>query len=144
MFLSLYYFMKLKNKDLAEILTSINTLGQEKIPIRVAWKLETIRKAVLPFFETLQLTLDTYKKEKAIRNNEGEFVLAKDPQGNELPNTMVFDKKDIEELNKGISALMNEEIEIANLSLTIEDFPDNLMVSMNSVRGLEKIMSESV
>lgn len=132
--------MKLKNKDLAEILSSINNLGQEKIPIRVAWKLETIRKAVLPFFETLQMTLDSYKKAKAIKNDEGQFVLAKDQQGNDIPNTMVFDKKDIDELNKEIIALMNEDVEIANLSLNIEDFPENLMVSMESIRGLNKLV----
>ena len=53
---------------------------------------------------------------------------------------MMFDRNEVEILNKEIESLLNEEVEVENISLRIDEFPDDLELSANEMRSLDKII----
>ena len=134
--------MRIKNKDIIEIVTTMNMLAREKLPIRTAWRIETSRKALMPFFETVVGLIDQTKKGKALKNPDGSFILAKDKNDADIPGTLMFEKSIVEELNSEINNLLEEEVEVENISLNISDFPENLELTADSIRSLEKVIKE--
>lgn len=134
--------MKIKNRDIIEILSTLNLMSRQKLPIRVSWKIETARNAIRPFAETAISMVDNVKKEKALKDSEGRPLCMKDEKGNDIPETLMFDKNVIEEVNKEIEALLEEEVELNNVEFKLEDFPDSVELTANEVRTLGKIISE--
>lgn len=132
--------MKIKNKDVIEIISTMNTLAKEKLPIKLSWRIQTTRKILEPFYETVMNEVEQAKINKAMKNSDGSLVLAKDSNGNEVPGSMMFDRNEVEVLNKEIESLLNEEVEVENISLRIDEFPDNLELSANEMRSLDKII----
>lgn len=134
--------MKLKIKDIIEILDSIESLSNKVIPIKIAWKMERLRKRLMPFFEEYTNSIELIKKEKALKNIDGSFVLAKTERGTDMPELMVFDPRDVDFLDSQITELLEEEKEIEDVYLLkIHEFP-NTEIPLEFVRGLDKILIE--
>lgn len=133
--------MKIKNKDIIEILNTLNLMAKQKLPIKLSWRIETNRNAIRPFVETVVTMIDQIKKEKALKDPEGNILFSKDENGNEIPGTVMFDKGVVEEVNKEIESLLNEEVEVNNISFNLEDFPDTMEISANEMKSLGKIIS---
>lgn len=133
--------MKIKNRDIIEILTTLNLMARQKLPIKLSWRIETSRNAIRPFAETALGMIDQIKKDKALRDPEGRLLMSKDERGNEIPETIMFDKGVIDEVNKEIESLLDEEVEISNVEFRLEDFPDSLELTANEVRTLSKIIA---
>ena len=134
--------MKIKNRDIIELLSTLNLMSRQKLPIRVSWKIETARNAIRPFAETAITMIDNVKKEKALKDSDGTPLCLKDEKGNNLPETLMFDKNVIEEVNKEIEALLDEEVELNNVEFKLEDFPESIELTANEVRSLSKIIAE--
>lgn len=132
--------MKLKNKDIIETMDSLNLIGKEKFPIKLSWKIETARRVLEPLYESATEIIAKIKQSKALRNEDGSFIQAKDKDGNEVPNTLIFDNKDVESLNKEIINLLNEEVEVQNIIIKINDFPDDLELSPDTLHSLKSII----
>ena len=132
--------MKIKNKDVIEIISTMNTLAKEKLPIKLSWRIQTTRNTLEPFYETVMNEVEQAKKNKAMKNSDGSLILAKDSSGNDVPGSMMFDRNEVEILNKEIESLLNEEVEVENISLRIDEFPDDLELSANEMRSLDKII----
>lgn len=132
--------MKIKNRDIIEILSTLNLMARQKLPVKMSWRIETARNAIRPFADTAIKMIDEIKREKAMKDLEGRLLMSKDEKGNEIPDTLVFDRGVIEEVNKEIESLLDEEVEISNVELKIEDFPDTLELTANEVRTLNKII----
>ena len=132
--------MKLKNKDVIEIMSSLNLMGKEKLPIKLSWKIETARRVLEPFYETATKIITEIKQEKALKNPDGSFISAKDKEGREIPNTLIFDNKDVELLNKEITEVLEQEIEVQNVIIKIDDFPDDVELSPDSLHSLKSII----
>jgi hypothetical protein len=132
--------MKIKNKDVIEIISTMNTLAKEKLPIKLSWRIQTTRKILEPFYETVMNEVEQAKKNKAMKDSDGSLILAKDSSGNDVPGSMMFDRNEVEVLNKEIESLLNEEVEVENISLRIDEFPDDLELSANEMRSLDKII----
>lgn len=133
--------MKIKNRDIIEILSTLNIMARQKLPIKLSWRIETSRNAIRPFAETALGMIDQIKKEKALKDPEGRLLMSKDEKGNDIPETLMFDKGVVEEVNKEIESLLDEEVEISNVEFKLEDFPDSMELTANEVRTLGKIMS---
>jgi hypothetical protein len=133
--------MKIKNRDIIEILSTLNLMAKQKLPIKLSWKIETARNAIKPFAETAINMIDDIKKEKALRDPEGRLLASKDEKGNDIPETLMFDKGVIEEVNREIELLLEEEVEISNVEFKLDDFPDSLELTANEVRTLGKIIT---
>lgn len=134
--------MKIKNRDIIEILSTLNLMARQKLPIKLSWKIETARNAIKPFAETALGLIDQTKKDKALRDPEGRILMSKDANGNDIPETLMFDKSVVEELNREIESLLDEEVELSNVEFRLEDFPDSLELTANEVRAIGKILHE--
>jgi hypothetical protein len=134
--------MKLKIKDIIEILDSIESLSEQKLPIKLALKIEKIRKCLLPFFERYTESIDLIKKEKALKNADGTFVFAKTESESVFSEQMVFDSRDIEFLDSQINNLLNDEIELRDSCLIkIYEFAD-VEIPFQLIKGIDKIFLE--
>jgi hypothetical protein len=134
--------MELKNRDVIEIFNSLNTLARERLPIKLSWRIETSRKALEPFYQTALATVEQAKIRRAIKDSDGNFVLAKGPDGNPVPGTMMFPKEEVEDLNKEINSVLDETVEVNNIAIKLSEFPDNLDVSAESIKGLDKVVKD--
>lgn len=134
--------MELKNREIIDIVNSLNALAREKLPIKLSWRIETSRKALMPFYETALAAVEQAKFNKALKNSDGSFVLAKDPNGNEVPGSMMFNKNEIEELNREINSVLDEKVEVTNITIKLSEFPDDLEMSAESIKGLDQIIKD--
>lgn len=134
--------MKLKIKEIIEILDSIELLSKEKIPIKFAWKIEKLRKSILPFFENYAYSIEQIKSEKALKNADGTFVLAKTEFGQNVPEQMVFDPRDIDLLDSRINDLLEEEVELENSCLIKIYDISCVEIPLKLIRGIDKVIVE--
>jgi len=133
--------MKIKNRDIIEILSTLNLMAKQKLPIKLSWRIETSRNAIRPFADTAIKMIDQIKMEKALKDQEGRPLMSKDEKGNNIPDTLMFDKNVLESLNKDIESILDAEVEIENVEFKLEEFPDSLELTANEVRSLNKIIS---
>jgi len=138
----LQYCMRLKNREIVDIINSLNLMARERLPIKLAWKIETARRALAPFHETALAAVEQAKVRVALKKPDGSFVLAKDAAGNDIPGTMMFPKEEIEQLNKEINSVLDETVEVTNIAINISDFPENFEMSADAIKGLDQIISE--
>lgn len=134
--------MELKNREIIDIVNSLNGLARERLPIKLSWRIENSRRALQPFYETALAAVEQAKFRKALRNPDDTFVLAKDPAGNDVPGSLMFPRDQIDELNKEINSVLDEVVEVNNIALKLSEFPDNLEMSAESIRGLDQIIKD--
>jgi hypothetical protein len=134
--------MELKNRDVVEVFNSLNTLARERLPIKLSWRIETSRRALEPFYETAIAAVEQAKVRRALKNPDGTFVLAKGPDGNPVPGTMMFPREEVEDLNKEINSVLDEVVEVSNIAIKLSEFPDNLEMSAESIKGLDKVVKD--
>jgi hypothetical protein len=132
--------MKMKNKDIIDVMTSLEAIRQEKLPIKFSWKIETTRRTLKPFHEAVTEAIDKIKTNKAIKDEKGKILVPLDDKGDPVPGTLLFDRKEIQEINDEIDALLNEEVEVLNVEIRLSDFPDALEMSPESISKLEKVI----
>lgn len=94
--------------------------GEYKLPLKVAYKLNKLKKAVETegeFYSTkFQEIIDTYAK----KDEEGRPVLSEDK------NQIMIKDGMVEECNQALIDLQELTVEIDNYNLTIDDFGDNI------------------
>ena len=133
--------MKLKNKDIIEILNSIGLLSKNKLKVRLAWKLESVRRALTPAADSYNSKVNYLKAARAIKNEQGKIVPSKDENGNDIPNTMMFDKKVVGQLNGEINMILEDESEVEFNPISASEFGD-MEVPQLIIKGLFKAMTE--
>lgn len=104
--------------------------GDVDLPLKVAYKLNKIRKAVdkeTDFYaEKFQEIVDTY----AQKDENGELVFSND-------NEQILIQPDkIDECNQKITELQNLEAQIENYSLKIEDFGNDIQCTPDELEAL--------
>lgn len=134
--------MELKNRDIIDIINSLNVLARERLPIKLSWRIETTRRTLQPFYETALSAVEQAKFRRALRNPDDTFVLAKDAAGNDIPGTMMFPRDQVDELNKEINSVLDEKVEVTNIAIKLSEFPDSLEVSAESMKGLDQIIKD--
>lgn len=132
--------MKLKNEEIFGILTALNSIANEKVPAKLAWKINTARNTLQPFVETLQTVLDETRLRYAILDDDGNPVPGKNEEGEDVPGTIQLKQESIPELNREVSALLTEEVEVANVELSMSAFPDSMEFTPNSLAALQPIL----
>jgi hypothetical protein len=133
--------MRLKNKEILEILNSIGFLCKNKLKVRLAWKLESIRRSLAPVVESYDSKVNYLKAARAIKNEQGQIVPSKDENGNSIPNTMMFDKKVVGQLNAEINMILEDESEVEFEPISVSEFGD-MEVPQLIIKGLFKAMTE--
>ena len=104
--------------------------GGMKLPLKSAYKLNKIKKAVETegefYSNKFQEIVDTYAK----KDENGQLVFSDD--GNQI---MIQDGK-VEECNAALADLQNLTVEIENYNLSIDDFGDGIECSPESLEAL--------
>ena len=104
--------------------------GDYKLPLKVAYKLNKLKKAVEvegEFYRNkFQEIVDTYAK----KDENGQIVFSED--GNQI---MIQDGK-IEECNQALSDLQELTVEIDNCNLTIDDFGEDVECTPEDLEAL--------
>ncbi len=104
--------------------------GDYKLPLKVAYKLNKLKKAVEVegefYSNKFQEIVDTYAK----KDENGQIVFSED--GNQI---MIQDGK-IEECNQALSDLQELTVEIDNCNLTIDDFGEEVECTPEDLEAL--------
>lgn len=104
--------------------------GDYKLPLKVAYKLNKLKKAVEVegefYSNKFQEIVDTYAK----KDENGQIVFSDD--GNQI---MIQDGK-IEECNQALEDLQALTVEIDNCNLTIDDFGDDIECTPEDLEAL--------
>ncbi len=104
--------------------------GNYKLPLKVAYKLNKLKKAVETegefYTNKFQEIVDTYAR----KDENGEIVFSED--GNQI---MIQDGK-IEECNQALSDLQELTVEIDNCNLTIDDFGEEVECTPEDLEAL--------
>lgn len=112
-----------------------NFLNGMNLPLKVAYKLNKVKKAVEEngefYVEKFQEIIDTYAK----KDENGQVVFSDD--GNQI---MIQDDK-IDECNKALDELQNLTVEIENYNLTIDDFGDNITCTPEELEAIMPFLS---
>lgn len=109
--------------------------GDYKLPLKVAYKLNKLKKAVETegefYSNKFQEIVDTYAK----KDENGEIVFSED--GNQI---MIQDGK-VEECNQALADLQELTVEIDNCNLTIEDFGEDVQCTPEDLEALMPFLS---
>ena len=104
--------------------------GDYKLPLKVAYKLNKLKKAVETegefYTNKFQEIVDNYAK----KDENGQVVFSED--GNQI---MIQDGK-IEECNQALADLQELTVEIDNCNLTIEDFGEDVECTPEDLEAL--------
>jgi len=125
---------KIKNSQLSnEALSAINNLLDADIDAVAAFKLTRIIKFISPIVEDKLKTEKKIYDKWAEKNENSEFILAKDESGQDIPDTVVL--KNVDAFTKEMSDLYQVENDIPYEKLKFED----LKLQTAKVKELIKI-----
>ena len=121
------------NVTMDQIIAFRNTgdiFGDYKLPLKVAYKLNKLKKAVEVegefYSNKFQEIVDIYAK----KDDNGQIVFSDD--GNQI---MIQDGK-IEECNQALEDLQTLTVEIDNCNLTIDDFGEDIECTPEDLEAL--------
>jgi len=118
--------MQLTNLQVLNALQALNTLSQNKLPIRLGWKLNTALRELEPFAKAIDGPMQEIRTRFAVMDAEGTLVPAEDKDGNPIPNTVQIPNDKIELVNKEMDELLNQLVEVHNVEFKLSEFPDTL------------------
>lgn len=112
-----------------------NVFDGANLPLKVAYKLNKIKKAVDEngefYIEKFQEIIDAYAK----KDDKGQLVFSED--GDQI---MIQDDK-IDECNKALDELQNLTVEVENYNLSIDDFGDDVQCTPEELEALMPFLS---
>jgi hypothetical protein len=136
--------MQLTNLQVLNALQALNVLGQEKLPIKLAWKVTTAIRSLEPFAKAVDEPMKTIRTKHAIQDEEGNFIPAVDSDGNSIPDTVQIPRDKLEAVNKEMDELLNQTIEVQNASLKLSDFPESTQLSPAILHALTPLIKDDI
>ena len=131
--------MKLNNLELLNTYIALNTIAKEKLPIMLSYQIEMIRGYVEPFAKTVdEMILEIKKRHAATNPISGEFIYAKDANGNLLPNTLVLE--DVKQTEKEINEFLIQQLDVPPVKIKISLFPNDFRISADTLRLMKGII----
>ena len=132
--------MQLTNLQVLNVLQALNKLGQEKLPIRLSWKVTTAVRELETFAKAVDEPMKEIRMKYANRDHLGVLVEATDKDGTVIPNTITIPNDKIELVNKELDELLNQEVEVKNVTFKLSDFPDSLELEPAVLNALYPVM----
>ena len=134
------YTMQLTNLQVLNVLRALNVLSQNKLPVKLSWRVTTAIRTLEPFAKATEEPLKELQMKYALRDDDGKFVEAVDQEGNAVPNTMQIPNEKVELLNREISELLNETIDVENVTFRLSEFPDSLEIEPAVLTALSPVI----
>jgi hypothetical protein len=134
--------MQLTNLQAMTALQALTALSREKLPIRLAWKVNIASKALEPFAKAIDEPMSEIRTRYAVRDETGDFVLAQDAEGNPMPNTVQIPNDKIAVVNAELEELMAQTVDVHNVEFKLSEFPDTLELQPNVLNGLMPLIRD--
>jgi hypothetical protein len=116
--------MELTNSQVLNALQGLNTLSSNKLPIKLAWKVTTAIRELEVFAKAVETPLQDIRMKYAARDEDGRLLEALNEAGEKIPNTLQIPSDKLGLLNSELMDLMNAQVQVHNVALSLEDFPD--------------------
>lgn len=132
--------MQLTNLQILNVLQALSTLGQNKLPIKLAWKVTTAVRSLEPFAKAAEEPLKEIRLKYALRDHLDNLVPAVDADGKEIPDTIQIPNDKIEIVNREMNEILSQTVEVQNTSLKLTDFPESIELSPMVLQSLTPII----
>lgn len=132
--------MQLTNKQVTDAYRGLTMLSNQKVPIKLAWKITTAIRSLAPFATKAGEIMEEIQKKYAMKNEDGTVVLGLDEKGNSIPNTMQIPPANISQLNAEIVDILDQLVEVHNVQLKTTDFPDDIDIEPAVLTNLSSIL----
>lgn len=133
--------MQLTNNQVLNALQGLTTLTNNKLPIKLAWKVTTAVRELEVFAKAVETPMQEIRTKYALKDKDGNFVPAINEAGETVPNTIQIPSEKLQVLNSELSELLNETVNVLNVSLKLEDFPDTLELEPAVLNSLIPLFS---
>ena len=126
--------VKITMEQVLDFRNNIDFFNSTNLPLKGAYKINKIRKAVDKegefYSEKLQEIIEGFAK----KDEDGEFVF------NEDGSQIMIQEDKIEECNQALTELQELEVEIDNYNLSIEDLGENFECTPDQLEALMPFM----
>jgi hypothetical protein len=134
--------MQLTNLQVLNALQSLSTIGQHKLPIRLAWRITTAIRSLEPFAKAVDEPMKDIRMKYAIKDQLDNYIEAVDDNGNAVPNTIQIPNDKIAIVNKDMDELLSQMVEVLNVKFKLSEFPDTLELQPAVLVGLTPLITE--
>lgn len=134
--------MQLTNLQVLNALQALNVLSQQKMPIRLAWRITTAIRSLDPFAKATDEPMKEIRTRYAVKDEAGNFVEATDKDGNSIPNTIQIPNDKVAVVNKEMEELLNQTVEVHNVEFKLSEFPDTITLEPSVLNGLGPLITE--
>lgn len=126
--------MKITNSDAIYLGRVYATLAQKKLPLRAAYKLARLQKALTSELEFYNTRLGSYLDMYAEKTSEGDLVRTDD-------GGIKIKRDKVDECNRKIQELEEMQIEIADITFTLDEL-ESLEFTVDEMGALLPFINE--
>jgi hypothetical protein len=135
-------YMQLTNLQILNATQGLSALSQQKLPIRLAWQVNTAIRSLEPFVKAVEEPLQEIRIRYAKKDDMGNLLSAEDTDGNPLPNTVQIPNEKIVEVNKEMDSLLGVSVEVSNVSFKLSEFPNTLQLEPAVLSSLTPLITD--
>jgi hypothetical protein len=134
--------MQLTNLQVLNVAQGLNSIGNEKLPIRLSWKISTAVQSLQPFQKLAEASATEIKSKYSVRDEMGNIIEALDEKGENIPGTIQIAKENIDLLNKELEELFSQTVEVHNVEFSLTDFPADFKLTPAALSLLLPIIKD--
>ena len=134
--------MQLTNVQVLNVLQGLNTISQNKLPIRLAWKVTTAIRSLQEFAKAVDEPMKEIRTKHALKDEAGNFVQAVDENGKEIPDTIQIPNDKIAIVNQEMNELLGATVEVSNVEFSLSDFPESLELEPSVLSLLMPVLKD--
>lgn len=134
--------MQLTNFQVLNALQALNSLGQSKLPFKLAWRVTTAIRSLDPFAKAVDEPMKEIRLKYALRDEAGNLVEAVDKDGANIPNTIQIPNDKVAIVNKEMDDLLLQTVEVHNVEFKLSEFPDTLELEPAVLSALTPLIND--
>ena len=134
--------MQLTNVQVLNAVQALSSLGQHKLPFKLAWRVTTAMRSLEPFAKAVEEPLKEIRLKYALRDHLDNFVEAVDKDGNTIPNTIQIPNDKIAIVNKEMDDILFQTVEVHNVEFKLSEFPDTIELEPAVLSALVPLMKD--
>jgi hypothetical protein len=134
--------MQLTNVQVLNAVQALSSLGQQKLPFKLAWRVTTAMRSLEPFAKAVEGPLKEIRLKYALRDHLDNLVEAVDKDGNTIPNTLQIPNDKITIVNKEMDDILLQTVEVHNVEFKLSEFPDTMELEPAILNALVPLMKD--
>lgn len=134
--------MQLTNVQVLNVLQGLNTISQNKLPIRLAWKVTTAIRSLQEFAKAVDEPMKEIRTKHALKDEAGNFVSAVDENGKAIPDTIQIPNDKIAIVNQEMNELLGATVEVSNVEFSLSDFPESMELEPSVLSLLMPVLKD--